>query len=304
MWSAGQTQQVTNCLQGVSLPGQGDLVLTTGTEEDKQFGLLANLGVANYAAPDGTLPRALAAIRANVDVNVIVSMADIADPTEAEILAAVSRLLEAESEVGKQPDFIVVPGQTWDGGLVPVADANDVVTRIQTVASQIDAVGVINAAPTSVTLARAWSDLNQGSALYRVFPRVKPDFQDDFVDSSPYIAAAMAARDAEIGFGNNPMTQEIKGITSLEVPVSWQLDSIANAAGLLQGDNVNTIIRRGGWRIWGALMGVDDNETDFTRFSNVYRVRSSRQGTALRNSLPILWPEYHTEDLGPHRHSW
>ena len=272
---------------GATLPAQGSLTLVQNPLEDGQFGLLANLGVSNYVIPDGTIPRALAAIRANAQCNVVVSMADIVDPAEADVLAAITRLLDAESEVGYKPDLIIVPEETWDLTVAaPNADANDVVTRLNTVASQLDGVAIVNAAPTSVTLARSWSDNNAGDAIYRVFPRVKPDFQTDVVDSSPYIAGALAARDATQGVGANPMTAIIKGITSLEVPVSWQLDSIVNGAGQLQGDNVNTIIRQGDWRIWGALLGVADDATDFTRFINVYRVRASVKQQLYATAFP------------------
>ena len=165
---------------GATLPAQGSLTLVQNPLEDGQFGLLANLGVSNYVIPDGTIPRALAAIRANAQCNVVVSMADIVDPAEADVLAAITRLLDAESETGYKPDLIIVPEETWDLTVAdPNADANDVVTRLNTIASQLDGVAIVNAAPTSVTLARSWSDNNAGEAVYRFFPRVKPDFQTD-----------------------------------------------------------------------------------------------------------------------------
>ena len=285
-WSDADGNQLP---AGVTLPAKGTLTLSVDTDDDKQFGLLANLGVNNYIVPGGTIHRALAAIRANSEVQVVVAMADIVDPSEADLLAAISRLLEAESEIKAKPDLIVVPDKTWNviGGS-PVGTASAVVTRLKTVALQLDAVPIINAAPTSVTLARTWSDANAGASLYRVFPRVIPDFQTDAFDSSPYIAGAIAARDARLGIGANPMTAVIQGIVGLEVPVSWQLDSIVNSAGSLQSDNVNTIIRRGDWRLWGALMGVADDSQDFTRFINVYRVRNDVK----RNLYETMFPYF------------
>lgn len=272
----------------VALPAKGSLTLSVSTDDDKQFGLLANLGVVNYVPPDGTIPRALAAIRANSEVRVVVAMADVADPSDADIVAAISRLLEAESAVKAKPDFIIVPEKTWVGGLVPTGAASAVVTRLTTVAAQLDAPAIVCAAPTSVALARTWSDNNAGASLYRVFPRVIPDFQAAAFDSSPYFAGALAARDSRLGIGANPMTTVINGIVGLEVPVSWQLDSTVNSAGLLQEDNINTIVRRGDWRIWGALMGVADDDADFTRFLNVYRVRADVK----RNLYNTMFPYF------------
>ena len=103
---------------GVALPAKGSLTLVQDSDDDKQFGLLANLGVNNYTPPDGTIPRALAAIRANAQVSVVVAMADTDDPAQVDVLAAISLLLEAESAVKAKPDLIVVPDETWEGGNV------------------------------------------------------------------------------------------------------------------------------------------------------------------------------------------
>ena len=82
------------------------------------------------------------------------------------------------------------------------------------------------------------------------------------------------------------MTAQVRGIASLEVPVSWELDSIMNEAGELQGENINTVVREEGWRIWGAKMGVADESTSLRRFFNVFRIAADVKRELQRVAFP------------------
>ena len=88
------------------------------------------------------------------------------------------------------------------------------------------------------------------SRLFRVDPWVINDKQE-IVPPSPYVAGLIAKSDVERGFWWSPSNQEIKGIIGISRPIDFALGDTECRANYLNANNIATIIRHNGLRLWG-----------------------------------------------------
>ena len=155
-------------------------------------------------------------------------------------------LLDAKSVLGLHPRLLAAPGHS---------SAQAVATEMDGIAGKLRAVAIIDGPNTDDDAAIAHA-LNFGSKrLYMVDPgvRVWDAAAGKDVDAPASAAAAglFAWTDAEYGFWVSPSNKELVGITGTKRPVEFLDGDATCRANLLNQANIATIIRDGGFRLWG-----------------------------------------------------
>lgn len=228
-------------------------VLVAGSRKEA-----AKLGTA------GTLPDALDSIFDQAGaVVIVVRVAEGNDDaaTLANIIGGVDAgtgqylgvhaLRGAESVVGFAPKILIAPGftHTRSGGL-----ANAVVAELSGIADGLRAVIIADGPSTTDADAITYRGDWGSKRIYVVDPRVvKVDDNGSavFAYSSAHVAGLIAKSDDERGFWWSPSNQNIGGIIGTERSVDFTLGDANARANLLNEQEVATIIRQDGYRLWG-----------------------------------------------------
>ena len=227
----------------------------------------------------GTLKAAMAAIFAQVGaVVVVIRVAEGAD--EAATIAnyvgdstaktGVWAFLKAESVLGVSPKLLCAPGYTHQCTLTPGSEvANEVVAQLTSLASGSSGVGdrlraiVIADGPnTTQADAQAYAALHVSDRLYVIDPWVKTS-KSVTVPSSAFVAGVIAKSDAERGFWHSPSNRIIQGIVGTSRAIGFFLGDESSEANLLNEQNVATIVRENGFRLWGNHSTTADAQYQF-----------------------------------------
>lgn len=229
--------------------------------------MAAGLGV------EGTLRDAYMAVYAQgVSVAIVVRVAAVVtegDPDPAATLANVVgdpiegtgawALLAAQSVTGQTPRILAAPGFTSTAAADPVSP---VTSALISVADQLRSIVVADGPNT--TEADALTDRGKfGSGrLYIVDPAVKvfDTTTATYVErpASAYVAGMISKRDQERGFWWSPSNQVVQGIGGTARPISFVLSSTETEANRLNEQEVATIVRTEGYRLWGNRTTSDD----------------------------------------------
>lgn len=216
----------------------------------------------------GTLPNALDGILDQIGaVVVVVRVEEGADEatTLSNVIGGVNAttgqyegvqaLLGAESVVGFAPRILCAPGYTHQrpddgaGGFT----ANPVVAELAGIADRMRAVIIADGPNTTDAAAITYAGDFGTARIYVVDPWVKV-FRDGATISEPAsarVAGLIAKVDNDRGFWWSPSNNNINGITGTARPVDFKLGDANSRANLLNEQNVATIIRQDGFRLWG-----------------------------------------------------
>ncbi len=195
-------------------------------------------------------------IAAEAILSISYNITDPAAITDADIIGGVDpgtgaytgirALLGAESSVHVTPRLLVAPGYTHELA---------VVTDLIGVADRLRAVAIADGPNTTDDAVKTYRQ-NFGSArLYLVDPNVK--VYDTASDSnvnqpaSARVAGIIAKSDNERGFWWSPSNRTMLGIVGTSRPIDFALGDSAARANLLNENDVATIIRQDGYRLWG-----------------------------------------------------
>ena len=210
----------------------------------------------------GTLPMAINGIFDQIGAMVIVVRVE-AGEDEAETIAniiggvdsqtgdykGVQAFLSAESIVHAAPRILIAPGFTHQR---PNNQANPVISSMLVIADRLRAVIIADGPNTNDQEAITWRNDFGNARVYVVDPWVKIFIDNEqVVPSSPYIAGLIARSDNENGFWWSPSNQEIYGIVGTARPVDFTLGDANCRANFLNENEVTTIIRQEGYRLWG-----------------------------------------------------
>lgn len=194
------------------------------------------------AGTGGTLKAALEAIADQtspviVVVRIVPGVDDAA--TEAATIAAVADLEGAESLTGIRPRILGAPGLDTDG----------VSAQLAITARKLRGMAYAKAIGADVAAAI----LYRADFAARELMLIYPDFAGEAAGDAVARALGLRARiDQEIGWHKSLSNVAIDGLSGgLTVPISFDLMSDANDAGLLNADEVTTIVRNNGFRFWG-----------------------------------------------------
>jgi len=210
----------------------------------------------------GTLPMAINGIFDQIGAMIIVVRVE-AGEDEAETIAniiggvdsqtgdykGVQAFLSAESIVHAAPRVLIAPGFTHQR---PNNQANPVISSMLVIADRLRAVIIADGPNTNDQEAITWRNDFGNARVYIVDPWVKIFIDSEqVVPPSPYIAGLIARSDNENGFWWSPSNQEIYGIVGTARPVDFTLGDANCRANFLNENEVTTIIRQEGYRLWG-----------------------------------------------------
>jgi phage tail sheath protein FI len=210
----------------------------------------------------GTLPMAINGIFDQIGAMVIVIRVE-EGADEAETIAniiggvdaqtgdykGVQAFLSAESIVHAAPRILIAPGFTHQR---PNNQANPVISSMLVIADRLRAVIIADGPNTNDQDAITWRNDFGNARVYVVEPWVKIfTGHEEVVPPSPYIAGLIARSDNENGFWWSPSNQEIYGIVGTARPVDFTLGDANCRANFLNENEVTTIIRQEGYRLWG-----------------------------------------------------
>lgn len=219
---------------------------------------------------EGTLPDAIDAIFDQTGAVVVVIRVEEgvdAAATRANIIGGVDAatgayegvhaFLAAESVIGFAPRILCVPGFTSERPEDPETPgtylANPVVSELLGIADRLRAVIIADGPDSNDADAIAWAGDFGSKRVYVVDPGVKVLDGTDIVSqpASARVAGIIAKSDAERGFWWSPSNREVYGIMGTTRPVDFALGDANCRANLLNEQNVATIIRQDGYRLWG-----------------------------------------------------
>lgn len=154
-------------------------------------------------------------------------------------------LLGAESRLGVAPRILIAPGFTQVQG---------VLTNFVSIANRLRAVILADGPNTTDAAAQAYAQNFGSDRIYLIDPGVKvtgSDGGEALEWASPRAAGLLAKSDNERGFWWSPSNQEMLGINGTKRPIDFVLGDTSSRANILNSQNIATIIRQNGFRLWG-----------------------------------------------------
>lgn len=237
------------------------------------------LTASGKAGESGTLARSLDAIADQakpVTVVVRVPQGETEEETTTNIIGAVTAegkktgmkaLLSAQSQLGVKPRILGVPGH----------DTKAVATELLSVAQSLRGFAYLSAygcktVQEAITYRENFSQ-REGMLIW-------PDFTSwDTVlnaEATAYATArALGLRakiDEQTGWHKSLSNVGVNGVTGISADVFWDLQDPATDAGLLNQNDVTTLVRKDGFRFWGSRCLSDDPLFAFENYTRTAQV--------------------------------
>ena len=173
-------------------------------------------------------------------------------------------LLDGKSRFNAQPRLLIAPKHSATQAVATAMDA---------LAGKLRGIGIIDGPGTTDEAAIAYAAKFGSKRLYMVDPGVQffDTVTSKTIDNpgSAWVAGLFAWTDAEYGFWASPSNKEFVGITGTTRSVEYLAGDETCRANLLNNAFVTTIIRSGGYRLWGNRTLSSD-----AKWSFVTRVRT------------------------------
>ncbi|MDL2187286.1 phage tail sheath family protein [Pseudomonas sp. ChxA] len=261
----GLCDTFTPGLLGGGTAKAGELMLITTERE----------AIAAFGA-DSAITRAAQAIYARAKAVIVAvgvpKLEDLALQTSAIIggvLASGQRtglqaLLDGKSVHNAQPKLLIAPGHSA---------TQAVATAMDSLAGKLRAMAIIDGPNTTDEAVMEYAENFGSKRIFLVDPGVQfwSTVESATVDApgSAWTAGLFAWTDANYGYWASPSNKEFVGITGTTRPIEYLDGDETCRANLLNGANIATIIRDGGYRLWGNRTCSSDPKWAF-----VTRVRT------------------------------
>ncbi|HBO1199065.1 TPA: phage tail sheath protein [Pseudomonas aeruginosa] len=237
------------------------------------------LTASGKAGSAGTLARSLDAIAdqaSPVTVVVRVAEGETAEETTSNIVGGVTAggqytgmkaLLAAEAQLGVRPRILGVPG----------LDNLAVTTELAAIAEKMRAFAYANCwGCETVSESIAY---RQGFGA-RELMLIWPDFINWDTTANAEKPAAAVARalglraklDEQVGWHKTLSNVPVAGVSGLSKDIYWDLQNPATDAGLLNAEEVTTLVRRDGFRFWGSRTCSTDPLFAFENYTRTAQV--------------------------------
>lgn len=155
-------------------------------------------------------------------------------------------LLDGKSRFNAQPRLLIAPG---------FSSTQAVATAMDALAGKLRAIAIVEGPDTDDEAALAYAANFGSKRIYMVDPGVKhwdtTANADVVAPNSAVVAGLFAQTDSLYGFWASPSNKEIVGITGTTRPIEFLDGDDTCRANLLNAANITTIIRDGGFRLWG-----------------------------------------------------
>ena len=170
-------------------------------------------------------------------------------------------LLDGKSRFNAQPRLIVAPGHSRTQAVTTAMDA---------IATKLKAIAIVDGPNTDDDAALAFAQNFGSKRIYMVDPGLKvwdtSTNAEAIVPASPYVAGLFCRTDKEYGFWASPSNKEFLGVIGTARPVEFLDGDDTCRANLLNAAKITTIIRDGGFRLWGnRTMSADSKWAFVTR---------------------------------------
>ncbi|NNT92951.1 phage tail sheath protein [Stutzerimonas nitrititolerans] len=237
------------------------------------------LTASGKAGEQGTLARSLDAIAdqaSPVTVVVRVEEGESEAETTSNIIGGVTAggqytgmkaLLAAEAQLGVKPRILGVPG----------LDNLAVTTELAATAEKLRAFAYANAyGCETVSEAIAYRDGFGARELMLIWPDfVNWDTATNADAPASAVARALGLRaklDQQVGWHKTLSNVPVNGVSGLSRDIYWDLQNPATDAGLLNANEVTTLIRRDGFRFWGSRTCSADPLFAFENYTRTAQV--------------------------------
>ncbi len=243
----GLCDTFTPGLQGGGKAKAGELVLLTSERE----------AIAAFG-PDSAITKAAQAIYVRAKAVIVAigvpKLEDAAMQTSAIIggvladgqRTGLQALLDGKSKHNAQPKLLIAPKHSATQAVATAMDA---------LAGKLRAIAILDGPNTTDEAAMAYALEFGSKRLYLVDPGVK--YWDTVLSAtvdapgSAWVAGLFAWTDANYGYWASPSNKEFVGITGTTRPIEYLDGDETCRANLLNNANIATILRDGGYRLWG-----------------------------------------------------
>ena len=219
-------------------------------------------GVKLFGANDGTgvntIPQALEAIYTQAAAVVVVIGVPVGE-TEAETISDIigrvnaaglregaEALLDAKSVTGQRPRILIAPEYSAQQA---------VATKLDSIAGKLRAMAYIDGPDSNDDAAQVYAGNFGSKRLFLIDPGVRywdtAANAERIAPASAYAAGLTAASDKQYGYWASPSNKEIKGILGTTRPIDYEYGDETCRANLLNNNKITTIIREGGFLLWG-----------------------------------------------------
>ncbi|MBT0351705.1 phage tail sheath protein [Morganella morganii subsp. morganii] len=184
-------------------------------------------------------------------------------------------LLTAKQHTGVKPRILGVPGH----------DNQSVTSKLVTVAQTLR--GFVYAGVYNRKIIQTVVNYRKNFSQ-RELMLIYPDFLSwDSVKNAEATAYATARAlglrakiDEEIGWHKTLSNIGVNGVTGISADVSWELQDPATDAGLLNENDITTLIREDGFRFWGSRTCSDDPLFAFENYTRTAQVLADTMAEA------------------------
>lgn len=195
--------------------------------------------------------------------------------TAAGKMTGMNALLAAKAQLGTTPRILGVPG----------LDDKDVASSLIAIAQKLRAFAYISAFGCATKETAVAYQKNFGAREAMV---IWPDFTSwdtatNATTTVPAVARALGLRaklDEEQGWHKTLSNVDVNGVTGLSKDVYWDLQNPATDAGLLNQNNVTTLIRQKGFRFWGSRTCSADPLFAFENYTRTAQVLADTMADA------------------------
>ena len=174
-------------------------------------------------------------------------------------------LLDGKSRYNAQPRLLIAPRHSATQAVATAMDA---------LAGKLRAIAIVDGPNTTDEAVLAYAQEFGSKRVFMVDPGVQlwDTVLSKTIDApaSAFAAGLFALTDTEYGFWASPSNKEFVGITGTARPIEFLDGDETCRANLLNNANITTIIRDGGYRLWGnRTLSADPKWSFVTRVRTV-----------------------------------
>lgn len=250
--------------------------------------LLTDVLIASgKAGESGTLARSLDAIADQskpVTVVVRVPQGETEAETASNIIGGITAegkrtgmkaLLASQAQLGVKPRILGVPGH----------DTQAVATELLSVAQSLRGFAYLSAygckTVEEAIAYRANFSQREGMLIWPDFINFDTVLQADATAYATARALGLRAKiDEQTGWHKTLSNTGVNGVTGLSADVFWDLQNPATDAGLLNKNDITTLIRQDGFRFWGSRCLSDDPLFAFENYTRTAQVLADTMAEA------------------------
>lgn len=252
-------------------------VLVAGTVDAAagKAGSIGTLKPALQAIGDQSSP-IIVVVRVEEGADAAETAANVIGETDGNAYTGLQALLAAESQVGVRPRIIGAPG----------LDNAAVAAEMIVVAQKLRGMAYAAAIGDDIAQATAYRDTFGARELMLIWPDTSEaiDFEGDIVARALGLRARI---DEEQGWHKTISNVTLNGVTGLSHDVHFDLLDPSTEAGVLNDNEIVTIIRQNGFRLWGNRTTAPDDQPEFS-FESAVRTSHALQDIVADVVAPFL----------------